>query len=388
MQAAACSIESKSVAVAALLTPRGRGAVASIRFRGGPDLLGQPGHELFVAANGKPVAEQTIGRIVFGHWGRAPAEEVVLCRRDETTVDIHCHGGDAAVKRILADIEQAGGRIDSWQELKSAMESPFDAEGADALSRAATLCAANVLLDQHSGTLRASIVGIRTALEAGADAGPAVAARLDDLLAWADFGVHLTEPWKVAILGPANVGKSSLLNALAGYARAIVFDQPGTTRDVVTAETAFQGWPVRLIDTAGIRETACELESAGIARAQEQGTQADCQLVVLDLSLAPRPEDRALLAAWPHAIVVGNMADLPDAWGIQLPQGARKVSSLTGAGVAELADAIMKRLVPRVPDPGQAIPISVRQVELLRRARSAIAESMGECGAALDEFVR
>jgi len=389
MQAAHVAADRGSEGVATLLTPRGRGAVASIRYRGGPDLFDRPGYKLFAAANGKPIAEQAVGRIVFGHWGRDPAEEVVLCRRDDATIDIHCHGGDAAVRRILTDIEQAGGRTESWRELNAAMNGPFATECAEALSRAATLCAANVLLDQQSGTLRTTVVGIRSALVQGMEASTNVAARLDDLLAWADFGLHLTEPWKVAILGPANVGKSSLLNALAGYARAIVFDQPGTTRDVVTAETAFQGWPVRLIDTAGIRETACELESAGITRAQEQGAQADCQLVVLDMSLVPRLEDRALLAAWPQAIVVGNKADLPDAWGTELPPGARRVSSLTGTGIAELADAIMERLVPTVPEPGQAIPITVRQVELLRRARSAIEESrLEECAAALDEFVR
>ena len=83
----------------------------------------------------------------------------------------------------------------------------------------------------------------------------AAAARIREWLAWEDFGLHLTRPWNVVLAGRPNVGKSSLINALLGYTRSIVFDQPGTTRDVVTAATAIDGWPIELSDTAGLRES-------------------------------------------------------------------------------------------------------------------------------------
>ena len=81
-------------------------------------------------------------------------------------------------------------------------------------------------------------------------------------------GRHLLTPFDVVLAGPANVGKSSLINALVGYNRAIVYDAPGTTRDVITAETAIDGWPVTLSDTAGLRDSDDPLEMAGVQTAQ------------------------------------------------------------------------------------------------------------------------
>src|SRR5579863_5280513 len=110
------SISESEAPLAAMLTPRGRGAIATIRVSGDCSLLTQHGRALFHSASRKPLAEQSPGRVVFGHWGSEPGEAVVVCRRDAATFDIHGHGGDAAVRRILADLERAGCRIVSWQE--------------------------------------------------------------------------------------------------------------------------------------------------------------------------------------------------------------------------------------------------------------------------------
>src|SRR5262249_26206167 len=136
---------------------------------------------------------------------------------------------------------------------------------------------------------------------------------LDKLLALAPVGLHLAQPWRLVVAGPPNVGKSSLVNALVGFERAIVFDQPGTTRDVVTALTAFSGLPVELCDTAGLRNTDDSLEAAGVARAQEQAAAADLVLLVLDVSQPWMADQRELVDTWPRAIVVLNKADLVDA---------------------------------------------------------------------------
>src|SRR5690606_27241148 len=100
-------------------------------------------------------------------------------------------------------------------------------------------------------------------------------AEIADLLQTGQTARHLLTPWQVVLCGRPNVGKSSLINALVGYERTVVFDQPGTTRDVVSVETAIHGWPVIFSDTAGLRETESELEAAGIARARARLKQAD-----------------------------------------------------------------------------------------------------------------
>ncbi len=129
------------------------------------------------------------------------------------------------------------------------------------------------------------------------------------MLARAPLGLHLTKPWQIVIAGPPNVGKSSLLNAFVGYQRAIVFDQPGTTRDVVTAATAIDGWPVQVSDTAGLRSSADPLETAGADSAAQQARAADCLLLVFDASQHWTAGNQQLIDAWPQAVVVGNKCD-------------------------------------------------------------------------------
>ncbi|MEX1096350.1 MAG: GTPase, partial [Planctomycetales bacterium] len=378
---------------AARLTPRGRGAVATVRVAGDLALLEvEKGAEkelrpLFRAANGRPLSAQRLDRVAFGHWGGDVAEEVVLCRVADDVMEFHCHGGEAAVARILADLAARGAAIVSWTELAAAERGVFAAECDEALARATTFRAAKILLEQRAGTLRNAVAELLRAVteEWAVDGGrwterPAqsescplstVHCPLLDLLAWADFGRHLVAPWEVVLVGRPNVGKSSLTNALLGFARSIVFDRPGTTRDVVTAETALDGWPVRFADTAGLRDAAEELEAAGVARTRELLARADLLVLLLDVGRPPEAADRELLASHPTAIRVAHKCDLADCWGGALPADALRVSSTTGDGVDALARAIVARLVPRVPPPGTAVPFTERQIALLRAARAA-----------------
>jgi tRNA modification GTPase len=383
-----CAKADVATPTAALLTPKGRGAVASIRLVGPCALVDRSEPALFRTASGKPLAEQAIGRVVFGHWGSESSEEVVVCRVGDRAIEIHCHGGDAAARRILTDLERAGCQIVSWQELELSETGLFTIECREALANTCTLRTADLLLELCSGTLLTAIDALRDAAAGPENDSRELLTQLDDLLEWSDFGLHLSTPWKVVILGRPNVGKSSLLNTLAGFARAIVYDEPGTTRDVVTAETAFEGWPVRLIDTAGIRDTGSELESAGIALARDAAASANCRVVVVDGSQPPDYVDFELLAAWPGALVVLHKADLPDVWSEQIPAGALRVSSKTGSGVDRLTAAIVQQLVPRVPEPGTAIPVTLRQVELLQQARRALVEgNVAACRHALGELL-
>jgi tRNA modification GTPase len=334
----------------------------------------------FQAGNGQPLSLQPIGRIVFGRWGSDLAEEVVVCHVNRETLEIHCHGGDAAAKRILKDLEAAGCRTMAWQELIHRVDGALAAELQAELSRATTTRTAEFLLEQADGLLRSSIESLITADD---EAVPRIA-KVREMLRWAEFGVHLTRPWKVVVAGRPNVGKSSLINVLLGYTRSIVFDQPGTTRDVVTAVTAVDGWPIELSDTAGIRQSDEPLEAAGIERARSRLADSDLAVLLIDVSTAPSDEDRRLLAALPEALVVAHRCDLPRSVGARVWDERSfntwlRVSSKTGEGVDALTRALLQRLVPEIPPTGAPLPVTPRQVGLLQQsARAAEAGDWGE----------
>jgi tRNA modification GTPase len=276
----------------------------------------------------------------------------------------------------------------AWQEMVAIAEGLVEAELFEALSRTTTLRTAAILLEQSNGLLRSAL----ESLESEADL-KSLDRQINALLRWAEFGVHLTRPWKVVLAGRPNVGKSSLINALLGYTRSIVFDQPGTTRDVVTGTTAVDGWPIELSDTAGLRENSEPLEAAGIERARGALADADLSIVLIDVSTPAADDDRKLLAAFPAAIVVAHKCDLPpwdgpDAWEIRDARGWPRVSSKTGEGVDALIRAISARLVPEVPPAATAVPVTARQVSVLIRASEA--EERGDlatCRQALGEIL-
>jgi tRNA modification GTPase len=313
---------------------------------------------LFRAASGRSLREMTEQQIHFGRWGRDPAEEVVVCRTGAQSSEIHCHGGDAAVRRILNDLKSLGCEIVDW----CSQWGP-DSELADALARATTLRAAGWIAAQ-SGRMERTLQELAALVSAGKRSE--AAERANQILAWARFGRHLTQPWDVVLAGRPNVGKSSLINALVGFERSIVFNEPGTTRDVVTAETAFDGWAIRLSDTAGQRGSNNDLEVAGIARAREAFAAADARLLLIDISEPPQDDDRRLLADWPDALVVAHKADLPDAWAESLPRSAIRVSSLRRTGLIELSSAIVARLIPELPPDQAVIPLTERHARELR----------------------
>lgn len=377
--------QSAAQSVAALLTPRGRGAVATVRVVGGCNLLDAVNPPPFRAANGKPLSEQPINRVVFGEWGTDVCEEVVLCRTGERTIEIHCHGGEAAARTILSSLESVGFRTVTWQRLVEETSGTFESECLEALTRASTSRTAELLLEQYSGVLCSEIKAICQLvcptpntkvlpLDASANSKTRHEAidRLDAMLRWGCFGLHLSRPWIVVLGGRPNVGKSSLINSLVGYSRSIVFDRPGTTRDVVTAETALQGWPIRFSDTAGIRQHADHLEQAGIERARSTLAKADCRILLFDMSRPPQADDRQLMADWPTAILIAHKSDLPHVWGNETPVDAVSVSSVTGEGVEELAEVLIAKLVPAVPAPGTPLPITQRQIDRLTQARDAL----------------
>ena len=374
---------------ATLLTPRGRGAVAVVRVwgRGATSLVAQ----MFAPAAGGSLLSFALQRIVFGRWHGAadrtsPAaqtgEELVVCRRDIDDLEIHCHGGAAASAAILGALGAAGCAIVPWSEWSRQRAGDLvQCEAERALAEARTARTAGILLDQHAGALSRAVVAI-TAMIADGRVDEARCS-LQSLLARSTLGLQLTKPFQVVLAGRPNVGKSSLINALVGYERSIVFDQPGTTRDVVTASTVFAGWPVELSDTAGLRDSADLLETAGMNAARRRLVEADLVVLVFDATAHWTPDDEALRAENPKALVVHNKIDQLDVELADRPPGLA-LSASTGHGVDELIGMIANRLVLQPPKPGDAVPFTERHVSLLTAADEAL--SRGECAAARNKL--
>lgn len=364
-----------------LLTPPGRGAVASLMVEG--QGAGLRVEQLFRAASGRPAGQLVFNRITFGRWRSmdGAVEEVVVCRRGPERFEIHCHGGLAAAHAITQTLIDAGCCQLDWQTwLRNQCRDPTEAEARVALAEARTERTARVLLDQHGGALTQAIKRIVHELAMSHEAE--ALQYTNELLKWSRFGLHLTTPWHVVLAGPPNVGKSSLINALAGYQRAIVFETPGTTRDAVTATTAMDGWPVELVDTAGLRRSSDAVEVAGIAETRRRIEQADLVCLVLDLSCPWSADDTYRLAGQGESLTVLNKCDLVDG---RPENGAAGLltSAVTGAGILQLIDRIRIRLVPEVPPPGTAVPFAPKQIGILSACRDAITNGRGSAAAEL-----
>ena len=369
-----------------LLTSPGRGAVASVRVEGdgAAEIVGQQ----FRSIRQRPLVEIPIGQAAFGHWSSTDGEEVVLCRRacrehdlaDSEAIEIHCHGGRVAVRAVMDSLIGLGCLEQSWSDwVMRQSKDAIVAEAQIALAQAGTLKTASILLDQFSGAFTREIRSIQRVLRSGAP--DAAIQRLKPLLSRSALGLHLVQPWHVVLAGRPNVGKSSLINALVGYERAIVYDQPGTTRDAVTADAALDGWPVQLTDTAGLRRGGDALESAGIARARQQLGAADLVVLIFDGSQRWTTEDAKLAQGWPQAVMTYNKCDLP-ANHLPANRGERplgfRISAKTGEGIDALVTEMASKLVPAPPPPGAAAPFTARQIDCLNRALAAVSDGQVE----------
>ena len=384
-----------------LLTPAGRGAVAVVAATG-PAVWGVVA-ACFRSASGSTISRQSAGRVLFGRWRHRSAadagfdEEAIVCPLSGDELEVHCHGGEAASTSVFSAFVRGGCTPLSWEQwLERSCGDRLQAEARIALASAPTRRTAAILLDQLHGALRNSVNEI---LDRVQHKRLAEAQRmLGELTHRIPLGRHLVRPWRVAIAGRPNAGKSSLMNALAGYARAIVHAEPGTTRDVVSAELAVDGWPVRLTDSAGIRETACDIESQGVELARGQLQSADLVLWVIDaaeLGEAGVGDARnveefagseitrqsALPAESAPLLAVVNKIDVAQQFrDMKSGDAVAFISATTGAGIDALLATISRRLVPLAPSPLDAVPFTERQFAALERSAAALAR--GEASAA------
>lgn len=390
--------------IAAIATPPGAGAIALLRvsgphacdvadkiFRGARSLTSARPRTAYV---GKIVDKgETVDQVVATVY-RAPASYT-----GEDLVEITCHGGTLVTRRILQLLLAAGARSAAPGEFtqRAFLNGKMDLTQAEAvmdLIHARSTLALKAAGQQLEGTLGRAVESLREELlqtlahleayidfpEEGIDPDSQEALlgrvaqiqqEITRLLDTADEGRILREGALVAICGKPNAGKSSLLNRLAGYERAIVHDQPGTTRDTVEVDVTLQGVPFRLVDTAGLRDAEDVVERAGIERARKAIQEADIVLHVIepaDLSDLPA-------AVRDDEILVLNKADLlAGNEGEKLKPAAQKISCLTGEGIQALAEAVVAQATGgRDWTASLAVAINARHQDCLRRAAGALA---------------
>ena len=289
------------------------------------------------------------------------AEEVLVVRASRGW-EVHCHGGAAAAAAILDDLVHLGANCSPAAAWDAGGASTVAAEAIALLADIDAPRPARILCRQLAGQLDNELTGIAALVSQGD--GVAAAQRADRLRRAARVGLRLAEPWRVVVTGPVNVGKSSLVNALAGHARSLVSPLPGTTRDVIETQLVLAGWKVVLVDTAGLRDAgdpaSGATERAGIARAVAATGAADLIIRVDDTGTEPTLHD---------GLVVWSKADL-QSLEQPVPDGVLVTSSRSGAGLGALVAAVMAKLVPEADEPGLldgAVPFLPRHVEALNR---------------------
>ena len=392
---------STSDTIVAIATPDGRGGIGVVRVSGSSSLQ--------VAA--ALLAHDAPLRPRYATFTRVRGDQVVATYfpapqsyTGEDVVEVSAHGSPVVLRQIVEQAMQAGARLAEPGEftLRAFLNNRIDLVQAEAVADlidAVTPLQARAAFDQLEGTLTERIGEIDRELfdltarvEASldfpdegyhfVDAGEAAESlralehKLAALLCEAKRGRLIREGARVAIAGKPNVGKSSLFNALLRAGRAIVAPIPGTTRDLVTETADIDGLRLELVDTAGIRDAADEVEAEGVSRARKAWAAADLVIVVLDRSAELDDADRDLLNETSDAprLIVANKSDLPASWAsTDLSVPVEIVSSKNGDGVDALRSMIRRTLegsstVPR----DSAVITNVRHAALVGRARDAL----------------
>lgn len=385
--------------ICAIATPPGKGAIGVVR------LSGEGALEIAARVwRGKDPRRLkggrfTLGEVVDPRTGEAIDQALLLVFRaprsytGEDLVEFHTHGSPAVLRRVLEVLLEAGARLAGPGEFtfRAYMNGKLDLAQAEAvlalveaegeLARRQALRALEgafsrkiEALEQRLLDLLAHIQALLDYPEEGVEPLEAertlreVLAEVEALLAQARTSRLAQKGARLALIGAPNAGKSSLLNALLGYERALVSPIPGTTRDYLEAPLELFGIPLVAVDTAGVRETEDPLERMGVERALRIAEEADLVLYVVDRSL-PKPTPPPL--PWERTLKVATKADLPPAWE---DPAFIPVSSLTGEGLDRLKEALKEALLGKE---GGEVLLTERQVEALLRARERLKEALG-----------
>lgn len=399
--------------IAAVATPMGAGGLAVVRISG-PDSLAVADRVF----RGAPPSPSARGRhaMMYGHihaQGRDIDEVILLVMRAphsytcEDVVEIQGHGGPVVVRRILQRVLDEGVRLAGPGEftLRAFLNGRLDllqAEAVGDMIHARSERGAQAAMEQLEGSLSRRIGAVHDELLAVAASVEVtldfteeeppplpvegllarcreVRGAIAALMETQDEGRLLREGARLVICGRPNVGKSTLLNALLDTDRAIVSPTPGTTRDVIEGLILVDGIPVRVCDTAGLRQTECAVEGEGIRRSLRQMEQADLYLYVVDAPQPPDPEDATWLARLDagRTLLVANKIDCGTSRELQELQGMERIetSLVDGTGVDALRHRIRERLGRLAAHMGDGhATVSARHLELLGKAQAATRE--------------
>lgn len=412
--------------IAAIATPPGEGGVGIVRISGSS--VWAIADEMFRGAE-RPSSKEG-GTFVFGKvldaGGREIDEGLCLVFRaprsytGEDTVEIQGHGGAVVLRKILRRALEAGARMAEPGEFtkRAFLNGKMDLVQAEAVAdliHARSDRAAAAAVEQLEGSLSGrfdrlydQLVDIAADLETTLDfvedelpdeVFPVLGKKLDEsfqtleaLLSTWDEGRLLREGARVVIMGLPNAGKSTLFNALLGQDRAIVTEFAGTTRDVIEEGFVLDGIPLRILDTAGLRDAECEIEREGIRRAREHAGAADVAVYLIDSSVPLSAEDEEHLARLKpeQAVVVLNKADCKVSGFEFGVSGFDPVdaSLVNGTGLDEIKRAIAAKLEGGVnmAAPAHAV-ISERHRSLLERARAELENARAQLTGLEDEGV-
>ena len=393
-----------SLTIAGRATPPGRGGIAVVRVSG-------PGvREIAIAVLGKCPQPRHAGLCNFlDAEGQAIDAGIALffpapdSYTGEDVLELQCHGGIVVTEILLERVLSLGARMARPGEFSERaflndkldlLQAEAVADLIDAGSRAAARAAQRSLQGDFSAAvlvLNEEVTGLRMYIEAAIDfpdeeielLGDAelqrriavVAAGFERLEKTTRQGCLLRDGLHVVLAGRPNSGKSSLFNALAGYAAAIVTSQPGTTRDLLREQINIDGLPLHVVDTAGLRAAVDPVEQEGVARTRGQLVVADLALLVVDATdPAGLPELLTEIPAGIPVLIVRNKIDLSSEAAGAAPEPVQghpvlRISALTGAGLGELRQAI--KTLAGFSDPGEGTVIArQRHLDTLQRAHA------------------
>ena len=394
----------ESDTIAAIATGQVLSAIGIVRISG-PETLAVL-DRVFTPLSGAPMSLRPDRKLILGRLTAVDGGVLDVCLATvsrgpnsytgEDTAELQCHGSPVVLRHALESLFAAGARQAKAGEFtrRAFLNGRMDLTQAEAvidLIDAETAKAAENAAAQLDGAVSRKTDGIYEDLTAicshyhavldypDEDIEPfaleqyravmaSAADKLSALLATFRRGDILKNGVRCAILGRPNVGKSSLLNALLGYDRAIVTNIPGTTRDTIEEKAVVGGVLLRLLDTAGLRETEDVVEQLGVERSLAAAESAELVLAVLDGSRPLEEEDESVLAAAkaaPKAILLRNKADMPLLWE---REDVLSISARTGTGLNELEEAVKALFPPEETAAVGEVLTNPRQADAVRRA--------------------